>query len=97
LTTLTQTIKNRELQIRVKPNSSKDGIKICDDGSLEIKITANPVENAANIYLIKYLSKLTKIAQSKFCISSGKHSRNKKISCQGYSADEILEILGKNY
>lgn len=81
------------LEILLKPNSAKDEIKICDDGTLEIRVVARPVENAANNHLIKYLSKLTGIAKTKFTISGGEHSRNKRISCDGYSPEEILEIL----
>jgi uncharacterized protein YggU (UPF0235/DUF167 family) len=86
--------ENRNLDVRLKPNSSTNELKICGN-SLEIRIAASPIENAANKRLLEYLSELTKIAKSKFHISAGVHSRNKKISCDGYCADEILEILRK--
>lgn len=81
------------LEIHLKPNSSKDEIKICEDNTLEIRIVARPVENAANNYLIKYLSKLTGIAKSKIKIAGGEHSRNKRILCDDYSPEEIISLL----
>jgi len=89
---ITSTAKNRDLEVRLKPNSSTDEIKIFD-GSLEVKIAARPVENAANERLLEYLSQLTKIAKSKFHISAGLRSRNKRIFCDGYCAEEILQRL----
>jgi len=81
------------IEIYLKPNSAKDEIKICDDGTLEIRVVARPIENAANNHLIKYLSKLTGIAKSKFTISGGEHSRNKRIFCENYTPEEIISLI----
>jgi len=88
----TSTTKNRDLEVRLKPNSAADEIKIIG-GSLEVKIAARPVENAANERLLEYLSQSTKIAKSKFHIRAGLHSRNKRIFCDGYCAEEVLQRL----
>ena len=61
--------------IHVIPRSSKNLITEMDDGTLRIKLTAAPVDNEANIKLIKLLSEHLDVAKSK--IVSGLTSKNK--------------------
>lgn len=68
------------LLICVKPNSSKDEIRIDESGMIVIKIKAAPVEGAANAYLLKFLSKEFNISKSLITLEKGATSRYKKIS-----------------
>ena len=63
--------------IHVIPRSSKNLITEMDDGTLRIKLTAAPVDNEANIKLIKLLSEHLDVAKSKIKIVSGLTSKNK--------------------
>ena len=59
------------LRIKVKPNSKTDEIIREEDGSLKVKIRAQPVEGKANKYLITYLSKVLGIPKSGITLLKG--------------------------
>tara|TARA_Y100000294_G_scaffold56792_1_gene53725 strand:+ start:455 stop:787 length:333 start_codon:yes stop_codon:yes gene_type:complete len=69
--------------IRVQPRSSKNEIIGVENGSLKIKLTSPPVENAANQQCIKVISKWLGVSRSRVQIISGLKSRNKKIKING--------------
>lgn len=50
-----------------------------DGGRLKVRVTAPPVDEAANAALIKLLSKLLAISKTEVVIASGAHSRAKRI------------------
>ena len=53
-----------KLRIKVKPNSKTDEVIREADGSLKVKIKAQPVEGKANKYLVEYLSKVLNLPKS---------------------------------
>lgn len=59
------------LRIKVKPGSKTDEIVREDDGSLKMKIRAQPIEGKANKYLIEYLSKVLGLPKSKITLLKG--------------------------
>ncbi|MHB8173347.1 MAG: DUF167 domain-containing protein, partial [Nitrospirota bacterium] len=52
-------------QVRVLPRSSRNHVAGVSEGVLKIKLTAPPVEGAANGMLIAFLSEKLKIPKSK--------------------------------
>ena len=66
------------LNLKVIPNSSKNMFLKSDDG-LKLKITAPPVDNKANKFVIEYLSKLFKVPKTSIKILKGDTSREKVI------------------
>lgn len=60
-----------KLCIKVKPNSRMDEIIREADGSVKVKIKAQPVEGKANKYLIEYLSKVLNLPKSKIVLLKG--------------------------
>ncbi|OGH87842.1 MAG: hypothetical protein A3J93_05120 [Candidatus Magasanikbacteria bacterium RIFOXYC2_FULL_42_28] len=70
--------KNMKLKIKVIPRSSKNEIiGPMADGVIKVKLTAPPVDNAANEALIKLLSKEYQTPKSRIKIISGEKSKNK--------------------
>ncbi len=65
--------------IKAVPNSSKNLISGLLDESLKIKIKAPAVEGAANKELVKFLSKLFKVAKSDIVFVNGKTSKRKLV------------------
>lgn len=69
------------------------------NGALKLKLTAPPVDNAANKECIAFLAKALKLPKSSLDILSGHTNRNKQllIRCRGQKADdpERLEIRKK--
>ena len=85
-------------KVFIQPKSSKNMITGIYGDALKIKLTAPPVNGAANKMCIKYLAKVLKIPQSKFDIISGHTSRIKhlliKYKDNKYSEDELEYLTG---
>jgi uncharacterized protein (TIGR00251 family) len=60
-----------KLRIKVKPNSKTDEVIREADGTIKVKIKAQPMEGKANKYLIEYLSKILNLPKSKIVLSKG--------------------------
>ncbi len=66
-------------KIYVQPKASKNAIVGLHDDALKIRLTAPPVDGAANKLCVQYLSKITGIPKSAIEIASGQTSRTKQI------------------
>ena len=66
-------------KIFVQPRSSKNMIAGLHDDALKVKLTAPPVNNAANKMSIKFLAKALGVPKSSLEIVSGHTSRNKQV------------------
>ena len=86
-------------KIYVQPKASKNSIVGVHDDALKIRLTAPPVDGAANKLCIKYLSKITGIPKSSFEITAGHTSRKKHILVQCQNSDlchdEVIEKIKK--
>lgn len=63
----------------VLPRSSRNMVAGLHNGALKLKLTAPPVDNAANKECAAFLSKTLKVPKSSIDIVSGNTSRNKQI------------------
>jgi uncharacterized protein (TIGR00251 family) len=81
------------LSCRVQPNSSKQGIGEIKNNALIIRLNAPAVEGKANDALIRFLSKRLGIAKSRISIIQGERNRNKLVSVEGLSPEEIAARL----
>lgn len=73
---------NKEVIFKVKvlPNSDKDEIKgEATDGSIKISLVASPVDNKANLSLIKFLAQELGIRRYQVEIIQGQSDRLKTI------------------
>jgi uncharacterized protein (TIGR00251 family) len=66
-------------KVYVQPRSKKNEIKGLHGDALKIKITAPPVDGAANAMCISYLAKCLKTSKSSVDIVSGHTGRNKQV------------------
>ena len=71
-----------KLRIRVKPGSKKDEIVREADGSLKVKIKAQPVEGKANKYLLEYLSDVLNLSKSKIVLLKGETNSFKTLEIE---------------
>ena len=69
--------------VRVAPRSSRNQIVGVEGGALKIKLTAPPVEGAANAALIDFLAGQLGARKSDVRIESGETSRRKRVSVSG--------------
>jgi uncharacterized protein (TIGR00251 family) len=65
--------------VLVQPRSSKNMIVGLYDGALKIKLTAPPVDNAANRMCLKFIAKCLGVSRSSLEIVAGHNSRHKQI------------------
>lgn len=82
-----------KIKIYIQPNSKKSGYAGVYDGLPKLKITAPPVDGAANAEIIKIFSKLLNIPKSDIIISSGQASRLKILDINTDKSHE--EIINK--
>jgi len=76
---LKETSQGIVLKVFVQPRSAKNMIAGQHGDALKIKLTAPPVDGAANKMCIQYLAKFLKIPKSSLEIISGHTSRTKRI------------------
>ncbi len=84
------------LEVRIQPRASKNGVVMQSDGSLKIRLTAPPVDGAANEALIKYLADILGVAKYQVEIVSGQTSREKRIRITGRDLDTALDLLKRS-
>ena len=77
------------LKVRVTPRSSKKGIEGVEGDTLKVRLTAPPVEGAANSQLIEVLSEWLGVRKSGIKIIRGHSSRNKTVEIHG--AENIIK------
>ncbi len=77
--------------VRVVPRSSRNQIVGVEDGALKIKLTAPPVEGAANAALIEFIADWLGIRRSVVSIVSGDKARNKLVRVQGVTTEQITQ------
>ena len=66
-------------KVLVQPRSSKNMLAGLHDDALKVKLTAPPVNNAANRMSIKFLAKALGVPKTSLEILSGHTSRNKQV------------------
>ncbi|MHB8845329.1 MAG: DUF167 domain-containing protein [Nitrospirota bacterium] len=79
--------------VRIQPRASKNGASRMEDGSLKIRLTAPPVDGAANEALIAYLAKALAVSKSSVEILSGHTSREKRLRISGVNGEDIDRLL----
>ncbi|MBF7083178.1 YggU family protein [Desulfallas sp. Bu1-1] len=82
------------IRVRVQPKASKNETAGFLDGALKVRLTAPPVDGAANKACIEFLSRLFGVAKSRVAIVQGHTGRNKTIRIEGLSAAEVRDKLG---
>jgi uncharacterized protein (TIGR00251 family) len=82
------------LRVRVSPRASRDALAGERDGALVVRLTAPPVEGAANEALARFLGKALGVAPSAVRVVSGATGRNKLVSVAGLDPALARERLG---
>ncbi|GBC62820.1 YggU family protein [Desulfonema ishimotonii] len=82
------------LRIFVQPKSSKNMVVGLHGDALKVKLTAPPVDGAANKMCVKFLAKSFGLSKSSVEILSGHTGRTKQVLLQGRDADELERLRG---
>ena len=81
------------LRVRVSPRSSRNGLAGERDGALLVRITAPPVEGAANAALTRLLARILKVPASGVQVRQGASGRDKVLHVGGLDAAEVRARL----
>jgi uncharacterized protein len=84
------------LGVKVQPRAAKNEIGGAHGAELKIKVTAPPVESAANEAVIRFLAGRLNCSRSSLRLIRGNTSRHKVIAIAGIPAERILELLSKD-
>jgi uncharacterized protein (TIGR00251 family) len=80
--------------VRVQPRSSRAGVDGMYAGALRVRVTAPPVEDAANDAVTRVLAKTLGVAPSAVMIVNGKRSRSKVVEVRGLRAADLRRRIG---
>jgi hypothetical protein len=81
------------LRIRVTPRAARTHLTRDAAGGLHAHISAPPVDDAANEALIALLAERLRLPKGVFELTRGARGREKTVSVQGCSPDELDERL----
>ena len=83
-----------EVAVHVQPRSKKNEISGIHGESLKLRVTAPPVDDAANQAVKEYFARLLGIPKSRVQILSGLRSREKAILIRGVSLSQVQAAIG---
>jgi uncharacterized protein len=82
-----------EFQLHVLPRAKRSELTGLHNGALKMRVTAPPVDDAANRAIIEFFSSLLNIPKSSIQILTGAKSRDKKIRIKSLKLNRFLEVL----
>jgi uncharacterized protein (TIGR00251 family) len=83
------------LTVRIQPRASKNEVVRLENGGLKIRLTAPPVDGAANEALVKFLADQFSVTRSQVEIVSGHTGRDKIVRISGMNSDDAESLLCK--
>jgi uncharacterized protein len=83
------------LSVKLQPRASANAIGEALGNELRIKVTAPPVDAAANEALLKLLAQQLHCPRNRVDIIRGHTSRHKTIMLYGLAAEDVVAKLGK--
>jgi uncharacterized protein (TIGR00251 family) len=84
------------LHVKVQPRASRNEIGEPLGRELKVKITAPPVDSAANEALVKFLAEVLGCPRGAIQLERGATSRHKIFSIHGLAAGLVAERIANN-
>ena len=81
------------LSVRLTPRASSNAVLRYEGGVLHLRLTAPPVEGAANAACCAYVAALLGLRPSQVMVSHGYKSRDKVLTVSGISEETVWERL----
>jgi hypothetical protein len=82
------------LRLRVQPRASREEVAGVTADAIKVRLTAPPVEGAANEALIRFLAATLNVPRSAVELVSGRTGRNKLVAVRGVSVEAAAGRLG---
>ncbi|GAB7026733.1 DUF167 domain-containing protein [Geotalea toluenoxydans] len=90
---VTETADGVIFTVHVQPRASRNEICGVQGDELRLRLTAPPVDDAANKLCIELLAKALGVAKSHLALTSGAKSRHKTIRVEGVSRNTVLSLV----
>lgn len=84
-----------EIRVHVQPRARRFEVSGLYDGALKLKVTAPPVDDAANRAVVEYLADRLEIPRSRLRIAAGARSRNKTLLVERLSREDLEKRLSR--
>ena len=81
------------IDVRVIPRAARPGLAGTRHGALLVRLSAPPVEGAANAELIQLLAKALDVPKRQVTIVAGERGRLKRVKLEGVTAERVAEQL----
>ena len=81
------------LIVRVLPRASRNLVVGVEQGAIKIKLTAPPVEGAANAALMEFVADWLGVRKSAVSIVSGEKARHKRVQVAGLTVEAVRRKL----
>jgi uncharacterized protein (TIGR00251 family) len=81
------TLDGVEIDVRLIPRSGRSGLAGSRDGRLLVRVTAPPVEGAANDALIAVIADYFGVPRRAVRIVAGERSRHKRVAVEGLTLE----------
>lgn len=85
-----------DLLVRVQPRARTCALAGIHDGALKVKVTAPPVDQAANRALVEFFAAVLEISKSRIDIASGERSKIKTLRIAGIGKQEFLRRISSS-
>ena len=83
------------LRVRVQPKASSNGITGWQDGVLRVRLTAPPVDGAANQALVEFIAETLGLRRAEVTLVAGHRGRLKTLEVS-LSEDDLAARLAEN-
>ena len=91
---ITATATGTLLRLRVQPRARIERLDGLRDGYVRLRLTAPPVEGAANAACIAFLAKTLGISRAQLQLQAGVKSRDKLVHITGLTPAQVATALG---
>ena len=82
------------LRVRVQPRAARDEIAGMRGDALQVRVTAPPEGGKANAAVCKLVARRLRVGVTRVAVVRGAASRQKTLSVQGLSDEELQRALG---
>jgi|YNPBryantNP2012_1023418.scaffolds.fasta_scaffold12023_3 uncharacterized protein (TIGR00251 family) len=84
------------ISIKVQPRAAQNAVRDTGGPELHVRLTAPPVDNEANVELVRFFAKLLDCPRNSIQIRRGHSSRHKVVEIRGLTPDLIVNRLLAN-
>lgn len=90
------TSNGTRIAVRVQPRASRNRVEGVHGGRVKIRLTAPPVEGAANKALVAFLADVLDVPKRSIAIVQGHRGREKVVEVEGLAPQEVsARLIGR--